>query len=430
MKTFKIFLLGNPQVYVNKENINDKLSSKALALLLYLAANRGKKFSRDKLAEMFWGESGYESSSYNLRYNLWALKKVIDDNSNSEKLIISDKNSISINPNVDCYIDIDEYTDFDFNIENTGIDKLIFLKNLYRGNFLESFIIKKCFDFNDWIFFEREKYQRIYFKVLDNLLNRYSKNEDFQNSIELLNEMIKINPLNEDLYEQLIRNYLKIGDRNRAMHVYKKCISTLREELNISPKESFKLLYNEICDNSGIQKKRIKLESKIYYLNHEKFCNVKDSISDGEETLISLSCYPLNNLNYYFLSSLLETIISNIPEKILKGIPVDYWNFVAILSAEAPQYSDNSKCVFSGLSENLEKNVIFNGLMHFLDKVSSEIRLIIFVENFHWIDDISFEFIRYYLFNNQSFDGKFIIYGEENSNILKLERYFKIEKDI
>jgi hypothetical protein len=214
------------------------------------------------------------------------------------------------------------------------------------------------------------------------------------------------------------------------MHVYKKCISTLREELNISPKESFKLLYDEICDNSGIQKKRVKLESKIYYLNHEKFCKVKDAIKEEEETLISISCYPLNNLNYYFLSSLLEAIILNIPKKILKDISVDYWNSVAVLSADAAKYSDNSKSPFLGLSENLEKHVIFNGLMHFLDKISSEIKLILFVENFHWIDDISFEFINYYLFNNQSFDGKFIIYGEENSNILKLERYFKIEKDI
>jgi hypothetical protein len=64
------------------------------------------------------------------------------------------------------------------------IAKLEAVRGIYRGEFLESFEVKNCFELNDWIFYERENLQRKYFEVLNILANEYRLQQKYYKCIE------------------------------------------------------------------------------------------------------------------------------------------------------------------------------------------------------------------------------------------------------
>jgi len=155
-----------------------------------------------------------------------------------------------INPDFDYYIDV---LDFNFIIENFTAEENPILalekcKEIYSGEFLEGFYLKNCPDFNDWIFYEREKYQESYSTLLLKLAKLYLKSNMYNESILVLNEVLKINPYREDVYLELMKLHIQTNNVQAALKEYEKCEYILREELNIRPNEEVIEYYrNVIC---------------------------------------------------------------------------------------------------------------------------------------------------------------------------------------
>ena len=77
--------------------IATKLSAKSLAIVGFLICSEQHRASRDKLASMFWSES-YDTATYNLRYNLWNIRKTIPPDQNGAEFLLASKDACSINP--------------------------------------------------------------------------------------------------------------------------------------------------------------------------------------------------------------------------------------------------------------------------------------------------------------------------------------------
>lgn len=71
----RINLLGKIKIEYLGENLEPKLSNKTVAIIYLLIANKGRYLSKDKLVLYLWPDSTEEAAKYNLRYNLWLLKK-------------------------------------------------------------------------------------------------------------------------------------------------------------------------------------------------------------------------------------------------------------------------------------------------------------------------------------------------------------------
>ncbi|MGO3169405.1 hypothetical protein, partial [Senegalia sp. (in: firmicutes)] len=76
MAKLNIYLLGRVEILLNDESIIDKLSHKSIGILNYMAVEKNKKFNRNKIADMFWDSNDFDTSRYNLRYNLWQFRKL------------------------------------------------------------------------------------------------------------------------------------------------------------------------------------------------------------------------------------------------------------------------------------------------------------------------------------------------------------------
>src|SRR6056297_1647725 len=207
----QISMLGNPKITYNGKDITDKLSYKSAGILYYVSTNN--YCSRKKIAYTFWEGSSEDAAKYNLRYNLWSMNKIFkSSNKNEDPILEWNKNNLFLNENYDLDIDIESYSK-NIKSQDLNLKSLIKLKSLYKGEFLEGFYLKESFSFNDWIFYEREKYQKKHIKVLKNLLNIYKEQKNYDKAISILEEMLRINSLDEDLYVSLIKIYIEKGDR-------------------------------------------------------------------------------------------------------------------------------------------------------------------------------------------------------------------------
>jgi DNA-binding SARP family transcriptional activator len=429
-------MLGGLDILFNGESIINKMSSKAAGLLCYLALNQGNPITRDKLAEILWDSSNMDSARYNLRYTLWSIKKLIKSEFDEEEVIVNSKNGCRLNT----YIEVNSDVVFmlkafdSINKNDVKIEKLEEIRNVYKGEFLEGFEIKSCFKLNDWIFYERENLQRKYFQVLQLLANEYREKQKYNNCIEICEKMLLINPLMEELYVELIKIYLEIGDRNAALSQYERCCEVLREELNMAPMESTKQVYHEIkryskkCATVMLESNKTQ-ESSIhctilYTYDDEKFW--REYEKKQESIKIITNCIPIVNLEYYWLWETFESIINNCENAKLKTIPEHYWMDISRIHTKTLEFCSMNASV-GNLTSSTEKVRIFTSAIEIIRRLCESSRLTIFINNFHNMDNISFEYFMFMLFNSHKLNLGFYIYtieGDEKLN--QLVKHFDV----
>ncbi len=217
------------------EDITERLPAKANALLIFLACHAGRLQAKEKLLTYLWEDSDQQAARYNLRHTLWIVKKLLADEEQEILHIAKDFCGIADPANVNT--DFGEFAALYDTLPEDDVAGLERLKALYRGDFLDGVYLKRCLEFNDWIFFQRESYQQKYFDVLHRLKDSYARRGDLPQKIELLAEMIQINPLKEELYVEQIKSYILQGDWERARTRLMCCTDMLRNELNESPGE-------------------------------------------------------------------------------------------------------------------------------------------------------------------------------------------------
>ena len=93
----EITLLGKTKISFDGEFLDKQLSTKAQGLIYLLIAHKGKFLSREKIMTYLWPDSSEDAARYNLRYNLWQLKKLIPEDSGGQALVVSDKDGCQIN---------------------------------------------------------------------------------------------------------------------------------------------------------------------------------------------------------------------------------------------------------------------------------------------------------------------------------------------
>lgn len=437
----KISMLGNPEVTVDDSTITEQLSQKALGILCYLAKNLDKPISRDKLACLFWDESNIETAKYNLRYNLWSLRKALEDDKKKSQLILTQKETCMLNTSCNIYIDVFEAEKITGTIgkneETVSFDHLERVNEIYKGDFLEGFYIKGCAEFNDWVFYERERLQRKYFDVLHRLVEIYKGNKEFLKSIDIMERMLRVNPLQEEIYVELIRIYLASGDRNAALNQYKRCCNTLREELNVGPMESTKMVYQEIlkyderCNRiSKPQKERPAVEQKIdiMYLKSNLEMEIQQKTQDNARYIINTCCYPIADLQYYWVVNFLKEVLAKYDKEILKKVPLYYWRDMLRLDGSVQKIFNNIGSPHI-LTEEIEKNRIFSALEALISTISTEKPMWIYIRDLHLMDKTSFDSLKHLLFQSRQGHITLIISGDEkDEKILQLRKYFNIKE--
>ena len=238
MPQLRITLAGTPRV--ERDGILlDITIRKAVALLAYLAVT-GAPQTRDALAALLWPEADQERARGALRYTLAQLKSAIGG-----EWLYTTRDQIGLCAGPQLVVDVAEVARLQAQVAAHGhplhqpcADCLPLLQSivaLLHGPLLHGFTLPDSPAFDDWLFFESERLQRVQADALAALIAFHSEAGDPAAAVPYAQRLVALDPLQEQVNEQLIRLYLESDQPGAALRHYEAFARLLHDEFDATP---------------------------------------------------------------------------------------------------------------------------------------------------------------------------------------------------
>lgn len=257
MKRLMISFLGPFEARLDDENIASAFrTKKERALLVYLISEANRQHHRDILGELFWPERPEGYARTNLRQALSGIRRSLPNFENPEPFLLISDEFIQFNPRSPHFLDTVEFDRLiAFTQEHkhqsvetceTCAEKLEAAIRLYRGDFLEDFLIPDANTFQEWVMFQREHFFRYLLAALQHLIEFYKQKGEFKTAQQYAWRQVTLASLEESAHRQLMVLLAMDGRRSAALEQYQTCRQILATELGVDPDIETTALYEKI----------------------------------------------------------------------------------------------------------------------------------------------------------------------------------------
>ena len=216
---------------------------KQQALLTYLALNIDRPPSRDKIATVFWGERFDDQARQSLRQAISRLRGVLING--ETPVLLAEGDRLGLNAEA-VFVDARE---FERLADDGSPEALVKAASLYKDMLVDGLYVNEA-AFDDWIGFERARFQETACAVLSRLAVHQMDTNETQSAIETGRRLIGFDPLNEGGHRHLMRAYAANGQRAHAQKQYKACTALLLGEFGTQPEVETQRLFEEISVNA------------------------------------------------------------------------------------------------------------------------------------------------------------------------------------
>lgn len=238
--TLQLRLLGSPEVSVNDVSMVEALSSKAQAILYYLAVT-GQPQTRSTLAALLWSELPESNARINLRQALANLRRVVGN------YLELDRHTVAFKSDHDYQVDV---VGFRARVGDGGpgqtIERLQEAVTLYRGDFLAGFYVRQALDFENWALTEQARLKELVIQALQTLAAHYAERDELAKGMGYVRRLLSLEPWREEAHRQLMLLLARDGQRSASLAQYELCVKALAEELGVEPGPETKTLYEHI----------------------------------------------------------------------------------------------------------------------------------------------------------------------------------------
>jgi len=439
MNTYNCKLFGTPEILKNNEKIIFPYK-KAEALFYYTLIK--KQCFRDTLVELMWGSVEEEVAKKSLRNAVYMINKTFDDN-----VLVSPKRAIiMLNP---------EYafpTDIDIFLNDEGCPGI----EAYTGEFLEGFLVKDADSFDKWLTYIRSQYRDTYVNKLHRQIKKCIKEKRLQEVEVFCKELIAVDEFNEKAYRILMNVYRKAGLYDKSIDVYNGLSRLLKSELSISPDQRTVELFGEIVKEKAARQTTSRNESEEFFYGREaELRSLRENcyrftggergksiivlgeaglgktalinrhlrdIEDDRLVKLKTSCYqaeesyllkPWSDILFQ-LSVVIEEENIEIPAVIRR-----------IVSQIIPVFAIKDEYVEQNPIESidiLKYQAAEKAIADILKHVSRKKKLMIVIEDIHWIDTMSLSLINEILMDNGN-RSLFFILSARTSHGTKIEKF-------
>ncbi|MEM7333453.1 MAG: BTAD domain-containing putative transcriptional regulator [Chloroflexota bacterium] len=234
----KISLLGSPKVEYNGSPITAFVSAKAEALLYYLAVTQ-QSHSRQMLTTLFWYDDDEAKGKASLRVALSNLNKLLPG------VISASRVAVELTDDTQLTLDSEKFEKLLRRNDEISLESAA---HLYRGPFFEDFQVDSSPAFETWMFEQRTHWQLEAEKLFQKLAAFQIQERRFDTAVSTLNQLLAIDPLNEEAHRQLMMTYSRQRAFNRALEQYEQCAKLLQDELDVEPMAETTLLQERILE--------------------------------------------------------------------------------------------------------------------------------------------------------------------------------------
>jgi DNA-binding SARP family transcriptional activator/tetratricopeptide (TPR) repeat protein len=244
----RVSVLGGQQISSDRDGGAQVRSSRALALVAYLAAHAGVPHARQQIAGLLWPESGDAQALTNLRRELHHLRQVLGGDC-----------SLQVTARDLCWTDVPTcVVDVRvFDIERAAAlaaigsgDDVAVIEHggnaiaQYRGDLLPGV-------YDDWLTEDRARLERQCVELCDLVSAARARAGDLAGAVIAARRRIELQPLEEVGYRVLMGLQADMGDRAAAVTTYHHCASVLERELGVVPDDATRAAFQRLMAQPG-----------------------------------------------------------------------------------------------------------------------------------------------------------------------------------
>ena len=229
----------------------DEMRSTAMVkFLMYILTHRDHMNSKEELIENLWHEGEVENPAGALKNITYRVRTFLRDHLGDQEYIVSVRGAYAWNEEIPVELDVEKFEHcYDKAMDESKFpdDRITWceqLIQLYQGSFGA-----KIGDLL-WAANRAMYYQTRYIRVVKELIGMYRKSDSYERIIALANDALAYDPLNEDLYCDLIDALVATNQRKCAEDVYETASKLFYEELGMRNPEGLTKAHAKILKMS------------------------------------------------------------------------------------------------------------------------------------------------------------------------------------
>jgi DNA-binding SARP family transcriptional activator len=355
-KMLEIRFLSEDKLILNGKVLDQKVSSKALAVIAMLILKQNHVLPKREIITALWPESSEEAAKYNLRFNLWQLKKALDEEG-GEGFLENERTSIRIGAGCEYFCDVEEILSCEpEKIEDA--EKLSRLAELFREEFFVDEYFTGCSEFNDMIIMKRYNLENMRLRILKRYLELSENIGNPEYLLGRIEEALGIDPYDEWLTKLKLQNLIALGQKREAMGYYNSFRMKLLADIGKEPGKELSKLAGTIPKEAAVSGKRLNLcifpiKDVEYFwmaeilraLLDEKSPDFRHQLSEDErQTLASVSARLGNADNRSSDARVTDTFL-RVLERLIKD------GYVIVLSDQSEEKASGTFAAFLKLAE-------------------------------------------------------------------------------
>ena len=212
-------------------------SGRVEAVLAHLLLHRDAPQSRQRVAAGLWPDSPDAQAKTNLRHVLHTIRSRLPE---ADRYLEFTPRTVRWRPDATFRLDVAEFErllDRDPDSGGPGRRQALGAAvETYVGDLMED-----CPD--GWLLAERERLRRRYTDALTEVAQLCEAEGAAAAAIAYTERLVRVDPLLEHAYRQLMRLHDARGDRAQALRTYHVCSSVLERELGIEPSADTRAAY-------------------------------------------------------------------------------------------------------------------------------------------------------------------------------------------
>lgn len=225
--------MGKTRFLLDGADVSEQISSKAAAIIALVLMKENRQMRRSDLISFLWGESGEDAAKYNLRFNLWQIKKTLVQ-ADGQPLLLVSKDLVRVNPDYSFLCDIAEIEQADPEAIDS-IPELKRLLSLFRGDFFENCSLHNCENFLEYIILRRYYLENRKLVLYHRLIRLTYEGELYDDCLELIDGCEEIDPYNEDIVRIRLEILIRRSAWRDAAKYYQMFYSRLVRDVGTEP---------------------------------------------------------------------------------------------------------------------------------------------------------------------------------------------------
>ena len=258
MAHLALSFLGSFAATLDGEPIQRFEYDKVRALLAYLAVESSRAHRRETLTGLLWPERPESTARQSLSQALFRLRRVIGEEEAEPPFLLVTLEAIRFNPASDYWVDVAAFSRVAETylqprapavLDPTHIEQLEAGLDLYRGPFLDGFLIPDSAAFEEWCVLHRERLHRQAMELLSHLAAACKGHGQHGRALGHAWRQLELDPWREESHRQVMALLAHCGRRSEALAQYETCRRVLAEELGVEPGAQIRRLYEQIRDD-------------------------------------------------------------------------------------------------------------------------------------------------------------------------------------